>query len=855
MIDFGRRVVQGALSLTLAGFGLAAVATQANATTPTQYIGVPSYWSPNTTDGATQFDRLAQNAPTVGIAIINGPTSSAPIPFNQATATAIQEMHQAGEKVLGYVDSGYLGQTAHTTTRVNPGSTDITDWQAQMKQDADAWYSLYGSYGIDGIFFDETLSGCGSADAYVDDYQDVTSYVRDNHSGAFIALNPGTSPEECYTAIADTLMIFENTYSVYTTWTPPSYVSSYPASKFWNIVYDVPTQADMESVIAESKLDHAGYVYVTDRTLDSTHFPYDQLPNTDAYWNDELLTADGNGDTSAPDAPSDVHKTASGCGTSDCTVSLAWGRSDDDVAVVGYDIYRDGTLVQTAYGTTATVTGGMSPNTSYTFAVKALDEDGNLGTAGNVSVTTPAADTEAPTAPTGLSSTSQSGSSVSLSWDASTDNVGVAQYEVSQNNTLESSTTGTSATVTIQGSTNGGSSYVYTVQAEDAAGNLSAASNELLVTIPPPTSGTIDLYSACMDSATAAYTAQFNETFDYHRTFINTDGNTSTGYQLPYGNPGMDYLIENDGLYHYTGSGSDWTWSQVSGVTPLISDVDGAYHWAVPASDLGASADEQTVVFEAAGTSPESYSAPLTLSRTSDTSCYTPSSDTTPPSAPTNLHTTSVTDSATALAWNASTDDTGVTGYDVYQDGTLVDSVDGTTLSATVSGQTPASTFNYVVKARDAAGNTSAASDPLSVTNLAPSSGHIIDYSACLTADTASYGATYDGSYTYAHVFINSDNNTATGYNLPFGNPAGNDFMIENNALYEYTGSGTDWTWSQVSGISPLVSSSGNTYGWQIPISSLGSTVASPQIIVFHGQGNLPDAYSQQVTVTQTTSC
>lgn len=842
--------------LLCAGTLTAAVmtATPARAGTPVQNVGVPAYWSPRTAPGAAMFDRLAQNAPTVGITIINGPTSSAPIPFDQATATAIQEMHAAGEKVLGYVDTGYLGQTGHTTTRVNPGSTAIADWQVQMEQDADTWYSYYGAYGIDGIFFDETLSGCGTNNAYLDDYQTVTNYVRNQHLGAYITINPGTSSDECYTQIADTIMIFENSYSVFQTWAPPAYTANYPASKFWNVVYNVP-QADVDSVIAQSKQNHAGYVYVTDRTLDATHFPYDQLPNTDAYWDEELLQAFGGVDTTPPTAPSGVHVTDSGCSASSCTVDLAWTRASDDAAVVGYDVYQGSTLVATVDGTSATVTGGMNPTTSYTFTIVARDEAANTGPGASVSTTTPPADTQPPTAPSGLTVTSKSGSSVTLSWTAATDNVGVAGYDIYQDSTLVTSVSGTttSATVTIQGSQNGGSSYVYTVTAHDAAANVSNPSNQALVTIPPPTSGAIVNYSACMDSANAAYKATFTETFDYHRVFINTDDDTATGYQLPYGNPGMDYLVENNGLFQYAGTGTDWTWAPVSGVSPLASSGNGTYSWTVPASALPNAHDVQTVVFQAAGTSPEAYSAPLTLSRTDGTECVIPSSDTTPPSAPTNLRTTSITANYTTLAWDASTDNVAVTGYDVYQDGVFVTSVDGSTLTATVSGQTPASTFVYAVYARDGAGNVSAASDQLTVTNPAPTTGSITNYSACMTSSAAKFVATYDATYTYLHVFLDVDNETATGYQLPFGNPGGMDYMIENNALFQYAGSGTDWTWSQVAGVTPLTGTSGTTYTWQFAISALGSSRADPETIVFHGQ--TPDVYSQPITVTQTATC
>ena len=82
--------------------------------------------------------------------------------------------------------------------------------------------------------------------------------------------------------------------------------------------------------------------------------------------------------------------------------------------------------------------------------------------------------------------------------------------------------------------------------------------------------------------------------------------------------------------------------------------------------------------------------------------------DTTPPSAPTGLHVTGTTSASVSLAWTASTDNVGVTGYQVYRDGTQVATVPGT--SYTDSGLTPSTGHAYTVRARDAAGNQSAAS-------------------------------------------------------------------------------------------------------------------------------------------------
>ncbi|WP_412543334.1 fibronectin type III domain-containing protein [Longispora sp. K20-0274] len=82
--------------------------------------------------------------------------------------------------------------------------------------------------------------------------------------------------------------------------------------------------------------------------------------------------------------------------------------------------------------------------------------------------------------------------------------------------------------------------------------------------------------------------------------------------------------------------------------------------------------------------------------------------DTTPPSAPGNARSTGTTSSTVSLAWDASTDNTAVTGYDVYNGATLATTVTGT--SATVSGLSPDTAYTFTVKAKDAAGNVSAAS-------------------------------------------------------------------------------------------------------------------------------------------------
>ena len=90
--------------------------------------------------------------------------------------------------------------------------------------------------------------------------------------------------------------------------------------------------------------------------------------------------------------------------------------------------------------------------------------------------------------------------------------------------------------------------------------------------------------------------------------------------------------------------------------------------------------------------------------------------DTTPPSTPTGLSATGTTANSVSLSWNAASDNVGVTAYDVYRDGSVATTSTGT--SATVSGLSGGTAYTFTVRARDAAGNTSSASNQVSATTL-----------------------------------------------------------------------------------------------------------------------------------------
>ncbi|MBS1865618.1 MAG: Ig-like domain-containing protein [Acidobacteria bacterium] len=89
--------------------------------------------------------------------------------------------------------------------------------------------------------------------------------------------------------------------------------------------------------------------------------------------------------------------------------------------------------------------------------------------------------------------------------------------------------------------------------------------------------------------------------------------------------------------------------------------------------------------------------------------------DVTPPSIPANLQSSNISTTSVTLAWSASTDNVGVTGYQIFRNGTQV----GTTTTATTftdTQLTASTTYAYTVAAFDGSGNVSAQSQPLSVT-------------------------------------------------------------------------------------------------------------------------------------------
>ncbi|MEV4318272.1 PQQ-dependent sugar dehydrogenase [Actinocrispum sp. NPDC049592] len=160
------------------------------------------------------------------------------------------------------------------------------------------------------------------------------------------------------------------------------------------------------------------------------------------------------------------------------SAKLTWTASTDNVGVVAYDIYNNGQLVTSVSGTSATLTG-LTPNKDYGFYVNARDAAGNVSQASEtVAVHTPPKEVDPipPSAPGNLKATATTANSVTLSWNASTDNIGVVGYYVYSSGQQVGSSTTTTATIDgLKANTD----YSFTVKAYDDAGNLSDASNSI----------------------------------------------------------------------------------------------------------------------------------------------------------------------------------------------------------------------------------------------------------------------------------------------------------------------------------------------------------------------------------------
>jgi chitodextrinase len=398
-------------------------------------------------------------------------------------------------------------------------------------------------------------------------------------------------------------------------------------------------------------------------------------------------------DTQAPSIPTNL----SAFDITTVSFGLTWTTPSDNVGVTGYRIFRNGTFIGSSVSNKIQLSG-FQPNTTGTYSVAAVDAAGNVSPqSSGLTVTTsasvvasnvaapvaPVAATssvgfrdqalvpQGPSIPQNLSASNLTQTSLTLSWNASFSigNSGAVVYKVYKNGVQIGSSQTTSYAVT---GLSAGNNYSFTVSAQDSAGNTSSQSTAFLVATPE-----IGLLSnANNDTQAPSVPTNVNS--------YNVLGSVATiQWQSSTDNVGIkDYRLYQNGKQIAVINGNFYT---VLGLTPST-----IYSFTVAAEDTSGNLSSQ--------------SSPLTITTSANP-------DTQPPTAPTGLSSSGLSQTGFNFSWAASTDNVGVVGYRVLQGSSdpnaANDIIVGTTTSTSIaiSGLTPGTKYNFIVVAFDARGN------------------------------------------------------------------------------------------------------------------------------------------------------
>jgi parallel beta-helix repeat protein len=350
-------------------------------------------------------------------------------------------------------------------------------------------------------------------------------------------------------------------------------------------------------------------------------------------------------------------------------------------------------------------------------------------------------DTTPPSNPTNLQANAVSSSRVDLTWTASTDNIGVVAYDIYRNASFLTSVGAVTAysDTTVFPST----TYSYQVRARDSAGNPSGLSNTASVTTssgPPPPSvltftPTDDAYvradqpgsnfgqigSIGVDSSPVKHSF-----LKFNVAGIGTNTVVSAKLRLAC----ID-SSDSGGLFYRVLDPNSWSEAGVTWNTSPAADTNQVASLGAVSATKAYEVDLTSLVSQdglvsvkmvsnstsgngADFQSSEGSVPPQLIVTTSGGG----GSDTTPPSTPTNLQATAVSSNRVDMTWTASTDNVGVTNYDIYRNTSFLTSVGPvTTYSDTTAS--PSTSYSYQVRARDAAGNPSGLSNTSTVTTPA----------------------------------------------------------------------------------------------------------------------------------------
>lgn len=196
-------------------------------------------------------------------------------------------------------------------------------------------------------------------------------------------------------------------------------------------------------------------------------------PNTAVYFCLDKLQVRLPNESTAPSRPSGISVTSS-----ETTIALSWNTSTSSIGVKGYNIYANETFRSFVTNTEYTLTD-LLPYTQYKIEIEAVASDDTPSEKASVTVST--TDETAPTTPINLQGTTTE-YTMSLSWDASTDNVAVTGYSIFLNGERQKRVKTTSYTLT---GLDPLTSYLVEVEAYDAANNISGRASITLSTLQP----------------------------------------------------------------------------------------------------------------------------------------------------------------------------------------------------------------------------------------------------------------------------------------------------------------------------------------------------------------------------------
>ena len=378
----------------------------------------------------------------------------------------------------------------------------------------------------------------------------------------------------------------------------------------------------------------------------------------------------------------------------------------------------NGNFSGTRYGDYSKIDVDPSDDSSFWFITEYINNS-RRGVVGKFQIEAGAPDTVAPSNPTNLIASAITSNAASLNWNASTDNVSVAQYTVSIDGVVVGTTGNTNFDLTGLSPL---TAYNASVNAQDAAGNSSGDATTSFTTINGPAVSYCDsastnvndefISNVQLNTINNSSGAQFYSDFTSISTELSEDETYTltvtpswTGTIYPEGYAAwIDY--NNDGDFDDSG---ELIWSKApstntpnTGTFTLPSGTSGdAVRLRVSMKYNGIPTSCETFVYGEV----EDYTVVLST---------TPVGDTQAPSTPLNLVASNETTTTVDLDWGASNDNVGVDGYELFLDGSSIGSVTNT--SATVTGLLENTSYVFNVRAFDAAGNTSALSNAANAT-------------------------------------------------------------------------------------------------------------------------------------------